>query len=690
MAQDVKIKKPMMLLCGDQEIDDYALLKSQMDGIKRAGFDSVCLEFRGCRYDEFDSKGRETIDFVYKYAREIGLAFIKIIPHFLRKQWLKYPDLRGHIVCKKEVTVLDGEICEADYNWEGKLPVRIAATYYVISQGDKVVFEKKDELSEIPFTNLSDITGLYQDGKYVLYFEYETDSINFSANGIDIIAEEFAELLRDYKISGFALDEFGAGSRIKGAYLYDRSFLDRFEAKYGYKLENNLYLLEDQGDDLSFAKVRYDYYALTNDITYEYQNIIKKKFQKRFGEDLFIGFHHTWVGEGNSGDLWAGNIDYFRLADNLSGGFVDAQYDSERTMNSLNLFAESIGKYQDKPAYNMCWDRYTTPEKFDYFHRVLAIRNINWVGHAVSKTVADANPKINAFISKVDATCCWGEVLKSIRRADTFSDFIGRSKSEASVAVVYSWESCAYFNNDYMHYHRLSIKALTDKLIINNIPVEIVPSDTKDLGKYSAIFVPWAVIMHDSLWNHIKRSIGKEQKIIIFGPPAAITADGSNIQREFFDLFGIDELEKREFCGGYECYIWDLWFNDNKIPMQMYADKGNRTFFSNANVSYYAYELPLTDAFYDVLLQLKEFMTIPSDKVISKVYQCEDEKILAVTARWAGEINEKIMFDGSEIEVKHCKFVGIKSSRRCVKEIIADPNALIFVNGTVYDHKPLQ
>lgn len=71
----------------------------------------------------------------------------------------------------------------------------------------------------------------------------------------------------------------------------------------------------------------------------------REKFEEKYGKDLFIGFHHTWWGEGNSGDLWAGNIDYFRLCKALTGGFVDAQYDTERTMLSMTQLAESIARY---------------------------------------------------------------------------------------------------------------------------------------------------------------------------------------------------------------------------------------------------------------------------------------------------------------------------------------------------------
>ena len=197
--------------------------------------------------------------------------------------------------------------------------------------------------------------------------------------------------------------------------------IKKFYDKYGYRFEDRLYLMDARDKDFEFAKVRYDYYNLTEDITYDYQKRIKELFTNQFGENLFIGFHHTWVGEGNSGDLWAGDMDYFRLADNLSGGFVDAQYDSERTMNSLGLFAESIAEFQNKPAYNMCWDRYTTPEKFDYFHRLLAVRNQNWVGHAVSKTVAEIELEYNLFIPFVDKTCVWGDVEKGIARSERFS-----------------------------------------------------------------------------------------------------------------------------------------------------------------------------------------------------------------------------------------------------------------------------
>lgn len=668
------IKNPMMLLVGDQEIDDFTLIKKQIDGIKRAGFDAICLEFRRCRYNELTEKGQETIRFCYEYAKRCGLKFVKIIPHYLTEQLVKYPFLKNRLTKKLKITIKNGECQRKTFDCFGQNPMELIAAFQEKS-GVKMPGNR------IPFRSIRNYFQTLQNGKYVLYFGYETETVDFSDEKSWLIAKDFVDILKDYSLDGFAIDEFGAGSRLKDCYLVSDAFLQKFYDKYGYRFEDRLYLMDARDKDFEFAKVRYDYYNLTEDITYDYQKRIKELFTNQFGENLFIGFHHTWVGEGNSGDLWAGDMDYFRLADNLSGGFVDAQYDSERTMNSLGLFAESIAEFQNKPAYNMCWDRYTTPEKFDYFHRLLAVRNQNWVGHAVSKTVAEIELECNLFIPFVDKTCMWGDVEKGIARSERFSSFIGGARADAKVAIVYTWESCAYFNEDYMHYHRLSIKALADKLIINNIPAVIVPSEIETLDDFETVFIPWGTMMPPKLWENIKKRCEKNKKTIFFGPAPRVTTKGENISREFFELLHISSLAQRDFCGGYECFVWDLLFNKNIIPMRAYVDGQNRMIFKNGNISYYGFELPLTDEFYNVLTELSSLQTISSDKVISKTYCSEYEKIICITSRWQSKINEEFMFDGLNVKIEDGILVGLKTQNGKLKAAISERGAKILVNG---------
>ncbi len=681
------IKTPMMLLLSGEDAKDKEFIKFSVEDIAKQGFDAVCLEFRDSKYNEHDDIGKAAIGYVADCCHNLGLGFVIIMHHCA--EWIleKHPQLRRKAAkgysFKSASTVQIPELRESK-------PTEIIEVYSVErdeagaikkckSIADKAVFNKDTSIIEFERT--------YEE--VLIYAAYVVSGADYANRDAGIILDEYLSIYKNYALDGFALDEFGAGTRIANAYLCSPDFLQMFEDKYGYNLLDKIYLLDNRSCDYEFAKVRYDYFELVHNVTLKYQLAAKHRYEELFGNDLFIGFHHTWYGEGNSGDLWSGAIDYFKLAEAMSGGFVDAQYDSERTMNSLGLIAESVAKYSPtRRAYNMCWDRTTTPDKMDYFHRTLAVRNINWVGHAYSKTFSKVDDLAWFIFDFDNLKDTWGDVPKCINREKVFSEFIGALESTPKVAITYNWESCAYFNNEYMHYHRLSLKALADKLIINNIPADIVPSYETNLSKYDVIFALWPTMMRREQWESIKEAVKSGKKVCFIGPPAKCLTDGTDITAEFEDITGANKLEIRQFFGGHEYVAWDLWFTDKRIKMQTFVDKNGKMCFKKGNVSYYAYELPLTDMFFNVLTEFAPYQTIKSDKVISKEYHSENEHILTVTSRWQSRINEKFTFEGFDFEINNGVLVGIKVKDGNLS-IISERDAKIKVDGKVYCYEEI-
>lgn len=671
------IRTPMMILLRENEVLDHALIEREVEEIAACGFDAVCLEFRNTTYNEFDDYGNAALQLAYRKTKALGLGFVKILSHCPKELYERIPDFHKRVT-KGYVTVREGNgwTVQGDLLLEGIAPDGIFAAF-------TKNFERTD-CDEFSFDGTKVRFSSKAKDVALVYLTYTMDSPDYANPEAEQIALAYLEVCRDLELDGFALDEFGAGARLDKVYLANTSFLDLFAKKYGYDFREAVYLMDRRGKDNTFAKVRFDYFSMTNEVTYVYQKKVKDLFTKRYGEDIFIGFHHTWFGEGNSGDLWAGNINYFELGRNLSGGFVDAQYDSERTMTSMGLLAESIAKYTTGRAYDMCWDRNTTPQKMDYFHRMLSVRNIHWVGHAVSPQIAREEPFSNAMVASFLNNEDFGNIKYYIDREHLFEEFIGKAQGRAKVAILYLWESCAYFNDDYMHFHRLSLKALADKLILNNIPVDIVPSFETDFTKYEVIFALWPVMVPKKLWEALKREIVKGKKVYFIGPPARVTTDGEDISREFDEIVGRKICYEYEFMGGYEYCAWDLWFTEKRIHMRSYQDEKHHMNFYNGNVRYYGYELPITDMFYNVLEELSEYQTVHSSKVISKEFYDGETAVLTLTARWQGKIEEKIQFGGHVFEIHNGTIVGIRLVKGSVDKIISESGAEILAGGKRY------
>ncbi len=683
------IKTPMMLLLSGEEANDERYMQFAIEDIAKAGFDGICLEFRSSNYNEHDAIGKKAIQFVQDKSKENGMGFVIIVPHCSKWILQKYPYLRRKI-CKEYSFIAskrEGRIVIPKI--EGRKPQKVISAFAVkkADNGDIIQIENITKTAEFSFKRGELFAKNCPDGEIFVYVQYTMEEADYAHRKAELILDEYMSIYKNYSVDGYAMDEFGAGARMENAYLCGEDFLKKFKARFGYDFLDKLYLMNHSTGDESFAKVRYDYYSLTNDTTLAYQLQVRKRFEELFGKDLFIGFHHTWFGEGNSGDLWSGAINYFEQSQSLSGGFVDAQYDAERTMTSLGLLAESIAKYNPTGmAYNMCWDRYPTPDKMDYFHRFLAVRNQNWVDFGYSKTLNDADEFFWHVYDFDNSRYLFGDVLKCIQRERVFSQFIGNLQSKPKIAITYNWEANAYYNNDYMHYHRLSLKALADKLVLNNIPADIVPSYETNFDQYEVIFVLWATMMRKEQWVAIKQAITEGKKVYFIGPPARITTDGEDISKEFEAVVGTKIVDVGEFMGGHEYVAWDLWFTEKRVHMKVYRDENRLMDFINGNVKYYGYELPLTDAFFNVLEELKPYQTVDSNKVITKEYHSNNEQILTITARWQSKINEKLCFKGKNIEIKNGLLVGIKIKDGEL-EIISEPNAEIFVEGKAFEYR---
>lgn len=700
------ISTPMMLLLNTEDAQNHDEIRKSVHEIAQTGFDAVCLEFRNSQFDEFDAVGQAAMQVCYEEAKRCGIGFVKIMPYGSARFLKANPELYRRVLKEISMTFTPEQLSQSQcMQLPGGKPLLDRVFRIQKNENGEIISAERCEQEVQYLISGEQLQIRVKDaGEYLFYFSCETTDADYANPAITNMLDAFLAAYAPYKLDGYAMDEFGAGSREAGVYLSSESFLTLFEATYGYDLRDKLYLLQNRGADTEFAVVRYDYYTLTNTLTLNYQMAAREKFEAKYGKDLFIGFHHTWWGEGNSGDLWAGNIDYFRLCKALTGGFVDAQYDTERTMLSMTQLAESIARYSDTGnAYNMCWDRYCTPRKMDYYHRMLAARNVKWVSHALAKSIRNARWQCKditvgfssdvqfagLFADKLIDNPLWGDISKCIRWEHSLEKKLCGANSPAKVAVLYIWESNAFFNNEQMHYHRASLKALLDKLMTNNIPIDVVPSFETNLSHYDVIFALWPSMMPDSLWQALKQAVTAGKQVYFMGPPAYVTTSGKDISAEFEKLTGSHVTAVKTYCGGYEYPAWDFWFTDKIIPMNIYCEGDEIIERCCGNVHYYGYEAPLTEAMIDVIENLSDYKTIDNDRVISKVYQRSDEKIITLTGRWSCKINMRFAFEENDIEIQNGTLILISAEKNKITKLLSSGGAQIYINGIRSDYEQI-
>lgn len=691
---------PMMVLLDTSFTVDHERLRQAVNDIHDKGFDAICLEFRNSIYNEYDPQGKAAMKVISDETQKLGMKFVQTMPMPGPNIVKQYPQARqvwafehrGHVINKQfAITVKQllsaGFINTEPYFYKVFKVFRIERDRQTIVRAEDIT----DSISySIEPNEVVVIKGTYeQDGEILVYAAYQTDHIDFAFTGIYQAVDEYIEQYAGLPLSGYAIDEFGTGSRVCDAYFIGAHFQKEFKEKYGYELSEKLYLLKNEAAGESAGKVRFDYYQLIMDHTYKIQKYVKDRYTSLYGKDLFGGFHSTWWGEGNSGDLWGGNIDYFRLTETLTGGFVDAQYDAERTMISLTMLAESLAKYSDSGiAYNMCWDRVITAGKQDYFQRFLAVRNVRWVGHAYGS--------VGRYRPRYPDHATWEDTKLCVHREKVFQKFIGKAVSKPKVAMLYIWESVARVNDDFMHYHKLSMKALLDKMMQRHIEIDIIPTFDQDLTRFDVLIVLWPAMMPESTWSAIKDYAASGKRLIFIGPPAQCTVDGRSIREEFESMTGAGAGELyscKHYYGEYEYVAWDMWFTTDKIPMQCYplepADgdvslvhEGDVLGVRKGNVEYYSFELPLTAYFNPILCDLEQYgeLAIP-EGIISKVSYDGDIAVITLTGQWGTKINASFVFRGNQITINNGNLVAIRLQENNVVEIISEKDAYIEMNG---------
>ncbi|QGQ95005.1 hypothetical protein EHS13_08965 [Paenibacillus psychroresistens] len=696
---------PIMLLVDTSFLLDHARLRHAVSDIYEKGFDTICLEFRNCLYTEYDPQGKAAMKIVAEETQRLGIQFVKIMPMIGPNVVKQFPESRqvwtvehrGHI-SNKLFSVTIKSLNNAGFVSTEPSIRGIAKAFHVTRENGRIV-QAVDITAKITYSieiNSSFIfKGTYeQDGEILIYPAYHTDYMDFASKDINRSVDEFMEQYTDLPLSGYAIDEFGAGNRVCDAYFISECFQSNFREKYGYELLDKLYLLKNEAIDECAGKTRYAFYQLTMDHTYQIQKHVKDRYTELYGKDLFGGFHSTWWGEGNSGDVWSGNIDYFRLTENLSGGFVDAQFDAERTMTSMTMLAESLAKFSDSGiAYNMCWDRNTTQGKLDYYQRLLAVRNVRWVGHAYGS----AGPYGPGYPDHIT----WKDTKLSLHRQKTLQAFIGNAVSQPKVAMMYVWESVACFNNDNMHYHKLSMKALLDKMLLRNIEIDIIPTYDNNLSRFDTLIVLWPAMLPEATWKEIKEYAASGKKIIFIGPPAQYTVEGRDISGEFAELTGAavgDLFSSNSYEGEYEYIAWDMWFTTNKIPMQCYpmqsvdsdtqlSHEGDILGVQKSNVEYYSFEMPLTHYFNTILSELEQYCEVRlPDGIISKVSHDGDISVITLTGHWGSKINAAFQYKGNQLTITNGNLVGIKLRADTIIEIISEKDCRIELNGLTNDY----
>ena len=248
---------PMMLMMDTGMITEEGALEAAVKDIAEHGFDAVCMEFRNCILSESDPLGRNAMERVCAAAEANGIDAVKTIPAQMTDCVRKDPTIRRRISKACHARVTDGYF-RADLPTAKGKAVKIIKAFFTDGAVKDVTnqINCRFELDAQPY-----MQGLYQeDGTLLIYVEFETDEIDYAYEGIKTYIERHISLYDGLTLSGFALDEFGAGTKLEHVYHTGEWFLNRFYKEFGYSFQDVIYKMDTPAPGA--AKVRHDYYYL--------------------------------------------------------------------------------------------------------------------------------------------------------------------------------------------------------------------------------------------------------------------------------------------------------------------------------------------------------------------------------------------------------------------------------------------
>lgn len=706
----------MFYILENYQIGNDELLKKGVRDIADKGFNSILLQIRDTAFQMDDPEVVKSVEAVTDETHNLGL---KICLAFITtdcRPWhysffKKYPQAG-------EVHILRGEgkiegnkfslpiFFSHDKNEHGAYSIRFEKVI-------KSFIKNEGEFAALPeFPYRIDIVrqaGLDEDG----YFHGESKSrvvISGESSGIkdttlilygafrvgypDYASDEFRNfmnyLLDKYShipIDGVAWDEPG----IPGDWSYYKispAFCRRFTAEHGYDIINKLYMLDYEVKGC--GKARYDYYLTLRNVLFDAQKHFVDKAREIFGRDIASGIHHTWTGEGCSNDLTAGCIDYFYLAKNLTGGFTDGGFSDEPALIYTYQLARSLGKTsRSQEAYSNCWDFCPTPEKIRFFIRLMAMWNLNWIGHAYGHGVG--------FGPGYPFHYTWEEFKQATKRLKEVKKFIGTAKSSPGIAIYHSWESLAGINTPFTHLHKTGLINLTYQLVKENIPFDFIGAEQlsgamlkeeKMLlsdSRYELLIVPWSSMLPAAVWKKIKDFSLAGGKLIFFGPPAGELTAGENIMPEFFEMTGIESFSLAEYIDRYLQERGEpatrLPETDFRYPLKI---NGAREVVAKDGDCYGVrhsqrptYYLSLLDPKEEILdivkgLRLLSLVKINIKDVFYEIYRSDDEIVFVVTGSYDRSFSGSFSVGDHTIEVSEAKFLGVKIYDKGRVEVVGE------------------
>ncbi len=359
----------------------------------------------------------------------------------------------------------------------------------------------------------------------------------------------------DVPMDGVGWDEPGKGGSFRG-YKAGKAFFAKFIESKGYDLRERLMDL-DCGDDSRAIQTRRDYHAATVEMNYHAQDVFNQQAKAQYGEDAFLGTHHTY--SGMAMDIRCGVMDYFKLGEVLSAAFTDTGWDvsghSETVYNYV--LVDSLRKELGKPlSYVNDWSRKPRTVWYDYYTRLKMLYRIEWFMIFLGRCAE----KFPTF----PWDPYWEDVTRNTKQLESFRGLLPDGlDTHSEMAVWFSWESPVFQGPKRGHYVRLWMTCnynLAEQGLENSRFFDYVSTTALEQaavrdgqiilsGKaYRRLVLPYASMVSKAIWQKLKSCREAGVELIFIGPPPSRLWDSDeSIDAEFCEWVGVEQVNAAQY-----------------------------------------------------------------------------------------------------------------------------------------------
>lgn len=703
---------------------DESITKKGLLDIKEKGFDSIYLEYRNINSSLTGNSMKMTIDRIVKKAKQLGLKVIadsmpfRILNEEIREE---DPQIFNNKAELTETEIIDGKFSIVTQG--ERLHCDVIRCFLVEYTGrtaigkctditDKLVFKGANvEGGGCAMTKKSmrasntwsfEVDGISKGRICVLVeYRYLYQAPDLTNPALKKYNTKMLEYYAQQDIDGYMWDEphFGFAFIENNARAVGDCFYDAFLAKFGYDLRDRILSLwyDVEGQDsaltrLHYAEIQESGLAEAEKDFYEKASAYMMETAKK--DDFMIGMHRT-MHEELSDDFYIGCSDYFRHNEYTSAGFCDSVFEREDSMICFNQFGRSMSaaKGNGKRAHNNSWGFVPAQEHHDFYLPLMGAMNVAWIGHTYHWSVL--------FGPGYPDSKLWGPLGDALLKHKKALDFLEGASMLCDTAVVYNWRALASFPDNYIHVHRRDLTLMSKELTYLNVQHQFISTEMLENAKvcdrefcvpgakFKKLILPWADMLSAKCFAKLKEMAEQGVEIVIFGPPAGLTAEGGCCFERFMELCGAEKTEpvcKETIIGdtarfkeeSYSLDPYKIQKNMDNVPERTVVDSfkyyvlkasegaeeiadinGECTGIAAGSVRYFAFEIPqyigLTKA---VFRDWSAFET-PEDLIVFE-YSIPGGKALMGLGAWSKEISGKVVWEGRQIVLDAKATFGIK------------------------------